>query len=281
MKNKHGIASALISVFLIITFFMPIISAHGVSVTTFKFFSELASSDAPKDPTWLGIVFFIYVGLVGVNILVQLANGSKGFSSFVGSAGIGFMLLFIIVIKSMKFGDEILEVIKDNLGMGVWMSGLSILALLIVPQFFEDDEEEKKEPEDLQTRIFSREPEQNNRRSSAGKTTDDIRTLKEKIAKLEKAEAEKKVVKKEDTPQTQENTAGDVESLKAVAEKLKAEKAKREAEKARLEKERIEKEKLEEELRLLKAKAEQAEKERLMEEIAKLKKELGDSEGNA
>ena len=278
MKNKHGIASALISIFLIITFFMPFISGGGLSISTFDFFKNGASSGYKE---WLGILFFIYMGLVGINILVQLANGSKGFSSFVGSAGIGFMILFVIVIKTDKFGNQQLEFLKEYMGSGVWMSGLSLLALLIVPQFFEDDEEEKKEPEDLQTRIFSREPEQNNRRSSAGKTTDDIRTLKEKIAKLEKAEAEKKVVKKEDTPQTQENTAGDVESLKAVAEKLKAEKAKREAEKARLEKERIEKEKLEEELRQLKAKAEQAEKERLMEEIAKLKKELGDSEQNA
>ena len=281
MKNKHGIASALISILFIISFFLPFVEVRGASFTTFKFFQFLQEHGGPREPTWLSTVFYIYIGLVALNILIQFANGSKGFSSFTGIAGIGFMILFIVGCKSSKLGDEMLEVIKDNLGMGVWMSGLSILALLIVPQFFEDDEEEKKEPEDLQTRIFSREPEQNNRRSSAGKTTDDIRTLKEKIAKLEKAEAEKKVVKKEDTPQTQENTAGDVESLKAVAEKLKAEKAKREAEKARLEKERIEKEKLEEELRQLKAKAEQAEKERLMEEIAKLKKELGDSEQNA
>ena len=141
MKNKHGIVSALISAVLIISFFMPFLEGGGESVSTLKFFQNVKEMEL--DNSWLSTLFFIYIGLIGLNILVQLASGSKGFSSFVGVTGIGFMILFVIVIKSEKFGDEILEEIKEYLGSGVWVSGLSALALIIVPQWFEDEKDEE------------------------------------------------------------------------------------------------------------------------------------------
>lgn len=259
MKNKHGIASALISIVLIISFFLPFLEAHGASITTFKFFSDLADSDYPKDPTWLGVVFFIYVALVGINILVQLVNGSKGFSSFTGIAGFGFMILFVVVIKSMEHGDGILEIFKDNLGAGVWVSGLSILALMIVPQFFEDDDELDELYKDIE---FAEEELEPKKAPSSVQvqinninTNDEVVKLKERIAKLEQKKND--VTENTDSQQAIKGTSSDLEALKAEAERLKAIHAQREAEKERLQ------------------------KEKLIEEIARLKKQIGDSEGNA
>ena len=266
MKNKHGIASALISIFLIITFFMPFISGGGLSISTFDFFKNVASSGYKE---WVGILFFIYMGLVGINILVQLANGSKGFSSFVGSAGIGFMILFVIVIKSDKSGNELLEVLKEYMGSGVWMSGLSILALLIVPQFFEDDDELDEVCKDIE---FAEEELEPKKAPSSVQvqinninTNDEVAKLKERIAKLEQKKND--VTENTYSQQTIKGTSSDLEALKAEAERLKAIHAQREAEKERLQKEKLEKERLE--------------KEKLIEEIARLKKQIGDSEGNA
>lgn len=141
MKNKHGIVSALISAVLIISFFMPFLEGGGESVSTLKFFQNVKEMEL--DNSWLSTLFFIYIGLIGLNILVQLASGSKGFSSFVGATGIGFMILFVIVVKSEDYGSEQLDFFKEYLGSGVWVSGLSALALIIVPQWFEDEKDEE------------------------------------------------------------------------------------------------------------------------------------------
>ena len=141
MKNKHGIVSALISAVLIISFFMPFLEGGGESVSTLKFFQNVKEMEL--DNSWLSTLFFIYIGLIGLNILVQLASGSKGFSSFVGVTGIGFMILFVIVVKSEDYGSEQLKFFKEYLGSGVWVSGLSALALIIVPQWFEDEKDEE------------------------------------------------------------------------------------------------------------------------------------------
>ena len=266
IKNKHGIASALISIVLIISFFMPFISGGGESISTFDFFKNVASSGYKE---WVGILFFIYMGLVGINILVQLANGSKGFSSFTGIAGIGFMILFVIVIKSEKFGNQQLEFLKEHMGSGVWMSGLSILALLIVPQFFEDDDELEEVSKDIE---FAEEELEPKKAPSSVQvqinninTNDEVAKLKERIAKLEQKKND--VTENTDSQQAIKGTSSDLEALKAEAERLKAIHAQREAEKERLQKEKLEKERLE--------------KEKLMEEIARLKKQIGDSEDNA
>ena len=270
IKNKHGIASALISIVLIISFFMPFLSGGGESISTFDFFKGVASSGYKE---WVGILFFIYMGLVGINILVQLANGSKGFSSFVGSAGIGFMILFVIVIKSDKFGDEFLEGIKDNLGAGVWVSGLSILALMIVPQFFEDDDELDELYKDIE---FSEEELEPKKAPSYVQvqinninTNDEVAKLKERIAKLEQKKND--VTENTDSQPTIKGTSSDLEALKAEADELKAEaeELKAESEKLRtiLAQREVEKARLQ--------------KEKLLEEIAKMKKELGDSDVNA
>ncbi len=262
MKNKHGIVSALISAVLIISFFMPFLEGGGESVSTLKFFQNVKEMEL--DNSWLSTLFFIYIGLIGLNILVQLASGSKGFSSFVGAAGIGFMILFVIVVKSEDYGSEQLDFFKEYLGSGVWVSGLSALALIFVPQWFEDEKDEEFDNLINKAEAQVREAEARSSQSAARKdSTTEIDLLKAKIAqykeKSEQSATDNTTLKADEQMYASKTTETPIEQ--PTVEKPKAEPVNPATTTTT-------------EMDELKAKITQLEKQKLEMEIARLKNEI-------
>lgn len=204
MKNKSGIASALISVLLIVSFFMPFAYYEGTSISTFKVFSELANHDV-HGTSWLGILFYIYFGLVVVNFFVQLINGNRALYSFVGGTGIGLIVLFATTFQSYDVEEGIFKVLNVSPGFGVWISGLLALALVFVPQFFEDNEE-KTEPANLDN--------QQHKES----TMSELEALKEEAEELKSKLAQRKAEKEKDERERIEK-----EKLKEEIARLKKE----------------------------------------------------------
>ena len=201
MKNKSGIASALISVLLIVSFFMPFTYYEGTSISTFKVISELASHGVLA-PSWL---FYIYIGLVVVNVFVQLINGNGALYSFVGGTGFGFIVVFYATFQSYDVEEGIFKVLNESPGFGVWISGLLALALVFVPQFFEDNEE-KTEPANLDN--------QQHKES----TMSELEALKEEAEELKSKLAQRKAEKEKDERERIEK-----EKLKEEIARLKKE----------------------------------------------------------
>lgn len=217
IKNKAGLASAAISILLIISFFLPLIDVAFLSLSSFKIFSKIAESKS--EVAWMGTVFYIYFGLVIINLLVQIAKGSKSFSSFVGITGLGLLIGFIMKFSSDKdelgrFG-ELID-FTDLVGVGFYIMAASMIALIVIPGFFgnkEDDEFEEliKEAERLSEykpsssrtplRDDTQEPKkervQKKPKDSYDRNTDsqqsEIDALKAKIAKLERDRLEREI----------------------------------------------------------------------------------------
>ena len=202
MKNKSGIASALISVLLIVSFFMPITYYEGTSISTFKVISELASHGVLA-PSWF---FYIYFGLVVVNVFVQLINGNRALYSFVGGTGFGLsIVLFNSTFQSYDVEEGIFKVLNETSGFGEWISALLALALVFVPQFFED-EKEKTEPANLDN--------QQHKES----TMSELEALKEEAEELKSKLAQRKAEKEKDERERIEK-----EKLKEEIARLKKE----------------------------------------------------------
>ena len=195
MKNKSGFAAAFISVLLIISFFMPSAYSKGISISTFKVFSELTSYDT-LGASWLGVLFFTYFGLVVVNVFVQLINGNRALYSFVGGTGFGLIPVFYTTFQS--YDVEVLNV-------SVWISELLALALVFVPQFFED-EKEKTKPMDLSAE------------HPVKSTMSELEALKEEAEELKSKLAQRKAEKEKDERERIEK-----EKLKEEIARLKKE----------------------------------------------------------
>ena len=203
MKNKSGIASALISVLLIVSFFMPFTYYEGTSISTFKVISELASHGV-LGPSWF---FYIYFGLVVVNVFVQLINGNRALYSFVGGTGFGLMVLFATTFQSYDVEEGIFKVLvlNESPGFGVLISGLLALALVFVPQCFED-EKEKTKPMDLSAE------------HPVKSTMSELEALKEEAEELKSKLAQRKAEKEKDERERIEK-----EKLKEEIARLKKE----------------------------------------------------------
>ena len=201
MKNKSGIASALISVLLIVSFFMPFTYYEGTSISTFKVFSELASHGVLA-PSWF---FYIYFGLVVVNVFVQLINGNRALYSFVGGTGFGLILLFHATFQSYDVEEGIFKVLNVYPDFAVLIGALLALALVFVPQFFEDNEE-KTEPANLDN--------QQHKES----TMSELEALKEEAEELKSKLAQRKAEKEKDERERIEK-----EKLKEEIARLKKE----------------------------------------------------------